>query len=447
MSGEKSPTKSDTMDIINEHKDSISDQSYNQISHDIKGEALTGQASNLSSPGLSQTEINDHFKPTTIILAKVKGYPAWPAMVLDEKILPGNILRSKPKSRASTTQSSTIRKSISHTRTFPIRFFADDSYIWTRSSDVKILTDDMIREYFIVSSIKRRKDATLEQAYHLAQDPPDMSLFAKWGSRAAPPDSNSLDVILLGKVEVSDVSEDDANPEDTSGGKRDSKRQKRQAEPRPPTKAQLAAARKLAASAAREAEARLMAEYDSDWGLYEFEEYDTTSGSYIFESPLEQSRIFDEELQSAAHVQRKLVHAQNAFQEVCNNLEEQLLSHSIKESSVILNLNSLLVLWKEYLPPTLLAKSRLLRLLILTLRRPEADFPYKRIRTLIHSILAKTRNLNVRPNTEQEINVHVEQVSDSGQEIQDNTDLNLAERTNSVESNGANLSHNVDPGN
>ena len=31
------------------------------------------------------------YQPTSIVLAKVKGYPAWPAMVLDESLLPEHI--------------------------------------------------------------------------------------------------------------------------------------------------------------------------------------------------------------------------------------------------------------------------------------------------------------------------------------------------------------------
>lgn len=41
------------------------------------------------------------YQPTSIVLAKVKGYPAWPAMVLDESLLPEHISNKKPKSKTN----------------------------------------------------------------------------------------------------------------------------------------------------------------------------------------------------------------------------------------------------------------------------------------------------------------------------------------------------------
>lgn len=326
----------------------------------------------------------DPYKPTTVVLAKVKGYPAWPAMVLDESILPGNIIRSKPKSRASSSSS----KTGSVTRILPVRFFADDTYIWINSNDISILDSDAIESYFIASSSKRRKDATLENAYNLARDPPDMHLFVKWGSRAAPPEQDPLETLT--------------QPEESEVDAQVNKRQKR-----PPTKAQLALEKKLAREAALEAEAKLLAQYDSDWGLEEFHNYDRKEGNYIFDTASEQARVFNEEIQSAQNLSTKLKRDQSTFHKISKDLEHQLLNGDFKENTVVNLLGQLEALCKTQMAETVLTRSRLLRVLILTARKLQEDFPYKKTLQHVNRVLEKVLDLKVRRNEKHEILLEV----------------------------------------
>ncbi|EGV66657.1 hypothetical protein CANTEDRAFT_112378, partial [Yamadazyma tenuis ATCC 10573] len=62
---------------------------------------------------------SDAFSPTSIVLAKVKGYPPWPAMVLDEMILPDHILARRPK----TVKLPPKRKNQGPVLILPVRFF------------------------------------------------------------------------------------------------------------------------------------------------------------------------------------------------------------------------------------------------------------------------------------------------------------------------------------
>lgn len=350
---------------------SASDQTHESSAKVEDDNVLVADPSNLAS---------DPYKPTTVVLAKVKGYPAWPAMVLDESILPGNIIRSKPKSRASSSSS----KTGSATRILPVRFFADDTYIWIYSHDISILDTDAIENHFIASSSKRRKDATLENAYNLARDPPDMHLFVKWGSRAAPPEKDPLDTLTQSdEVEVDHKA---------------SKRQKR-----PPTKAQLALEKKLAREAALEAEAKLLAEYDSDWGLEEFHDHDKQAGNYIFDLAGEQARVFSEEIQSAQKLRAKSKRDESVFQKISKELEYQLLSDDLKESTVVSLLGQLEALCKARMPETLFMRSRLLRVLILTARKPREDFPNKKVVQLVNKVLERVLDLKVRRNEKEEI--------------------------------------------
>ena len=104
---------------------------------------------------------DDQFPPTTVVLAKVKGYPAWPAMVLEESKLPDHILSKKPKTKSSsslTTPSSRKKKSTIPAHILPVRFFSDDTYIWINTHDIKLLTKDAIQNFFTDSNKKRRRD-------------------------------------------------------------------------------------------------------------------------------------------------------------------------------------------------------------------------------------------------------------------------------------------------
>lgn len=101
------------------------------------------------------------YQPTSIVLAKVKGYPAWPAMVLDESLLPEHISNKKPKSKTNppTSISSPTPQSPSKKKPsiiVPVRFFSDDTYIWINTNDLKPLTKQMIQDYFSTSSKKEK---------------------------------------------------------------------------------------------------------------------------------------------------------------------------------------------------------------------------------------------------------------------------------------------------
>lgn len=323
-----------------------------------------------------EVDPNDPFKPTTIVLAKVKGYPAWPAMVLKESLLPDNIKRKKPKP-------STKKKPV---RSLPVRFFSDDTYIWMNELDIKHLTDDMIQEYFNVASKKRRRDNLLEQAYQLAIDPPDMGLFVLYGSRAEPPEEQELDQLLAPIVDPEEV-------------KQPSKKRGRKANPSSVTNLrQMKKQENLKQIEERKKlEARLLAEYDDDWGLEGIDGYDKEAGDYIFDTPDEQKllRIHSEDLAINLH------EFQDKFAAINEKLTNMLLiNNDIDEAGTMKQLGNLEKLINdEAFPKTILIKSKLLRLLILTYRKPIETFPYSTIKDKIAKILQHSLNLTVRMTT------------------------------------------------
>lgn len=330
-----------------------------------------------------EIDINDPFKPTTIVLAKVKGYPAWPAMVLKESILPENIKRKKPKK--------SIKKK--PTRFLPVRFFSDDTYIWMNELDIKLLTDDMIQEYFNVASKKRRRDNLLENAYQLAIDPPDMDLFVRYGSRAEPPEEQELDQLLAPIIEPESESE-----------KPPATKKKRGRKPKQDSLANLRLLKKQEnlkqIEERKRLEARLLAEYDDDWGIEGVDGYDKLAGNYIFEDDKQQKKLVNV---NSEELINKLTKYQADFQNIYTKLMNLLIDRQeekIDEPSVLKQLDLLENLLKQNdFPKTILIKSKMLRLLILTSRKPIEQFPSLTIKNKTNKILKNSLDLSVKMNT------------------------------------------------
>ncbi|KAK9455831.1 hypothetical protein V1511DRAFT_487758 [Dipodascopsis uninucleata] len=122
------------------------------------------------------------YLPGSLVLAKLKGFPPWPAMVLTENLLPPHILKLKPKPSASSKRKSIGADEDDESRSaFPVRFFNDDNYMWATRSELKPLSKEQTSTY--VNAHKGgKKDRSLLEAYMFAAEPPSMEEFAKMGS-------------------------------------------------------------------------------------------------------------------------------------------------------------------------------------------------------------------------------------------------------------------------
>ncbi|GAA5865251.1 hypothetical protein JCM1840_003964 [Sporobolomyces johnsonii] len=87
-----------------------------------------------------------------IVLAKLKGFPAWPARVSDESDATSDVLKEKP------SKSKNLHL---------VRFFPNGEYSWSVSRDLSLLTPKEIDAY--LSSSKRK--GSLSDAYKIAQNP------------------------------------------------------------------------------------------------------------------------------------------------------------------------------------------------------------------------------------------------------------------------------------
>lgn len=371
---------------------------------------------------------HDEYSPTTVVLAKVKGYPPWPAMVLEESLLPENIIKMKPKSnrpKPAISASPKKRKSLPPARILPIRFFSDDTYIWINSHDLKLLSKADIEKHR--SGSKKRKDNLLEKAYDLADDPPDMELFVLYGSRAAPPEEPEV-IEATEDSESVDVDEEVENEEPASKKRKTTAPKKKPAlksstaakskattkiSAKAPAKATAKSKpvakkvnpkqakideRKLLLEKKKEEERKLAAEYDDDWGLEDLNTFDAKTGNYIFDTEKEQTVYFTKTLPSAAVVQANFTKVQNKFDKISEQLVDNLLSDEVEENKVSPLLDQLFQLLKQSLPKTLILKSRLLRVLILTARKPLEQFPNEDIKARITDMLDDFLEIEVSTN-------------------------------------------------
>ncbi|KAG5361046.1 PWWP domain-containing protein 1 [Yarrowia sp. B02] len=153
------------------------------------------------------------FPPGSVVLAKVKGFPAWPGMVVPENVLPSSVLDAKPRKNRQM---------------WPVRFFIDTTHTWAYRNDLKPLGVDEAAK-FLKSASRGRKDKSLHAAYKVASEPPSLDDFVEQ---------------VYGDAE----DEDEEDEEDEE-----------EAEEKPPAKKRKTAAKPAAASATSSAKSKAAA--------------------------------------------------------------------------------------------------------------------------------------------------------------------------------------------
>ncbi|SMN21749.1 similar to Saccharomyces cerevisiae YMR044W IOC4 Member of a complex (Isw1b) with Isw1p and Ioc2p [Maudiozyma saulgeensis] len=175
------------------------------------------------------------FQPTEIVLAKVKGYSAWPSMIIPEEIIPANVMKSEhmnsdgddgdSESDIDTTDTDkyivysdilSFKKFTKPNDSYCVKFFCDDSYIWVKHHDLSILTIEECQDW-LNSTI--RKNKKLIPAYEMAlnglvtKNGIDVWEFVEYGS--------------MGKAKNDEEYVEDGDDNDETNGSRRSKRTKR----------------------------------------------------------------------------------------------------------------------------------------------------------------------------------------------------------------------------
>lgn len=110
--------------------------------------------------------------PGTSITARVKGYPAWPAIVVAEQDLPEQVRKAKPNKKFVV----------------PVLFYNDNSFLWISPQDGELLTKEQA-EKNSKAKVKRR----LRDAYTIAANPPQYETLIAKALGAGPSGGGSED--------------------------------------------------------------------------------------------------------------------------------------------------------------------------------------------------------------------------------------------------------------
>lgn len=321
-------------------------------------DAASGDESASADDDVSPVQKQLNLTPRTIVLAKVKGYRAWPAMVLAENILPDNIRQMKPKSVK-------LAKKKGPVISVPVRFFSDDTYIWMKSCDLKLLPKAEIDAFLDKRAGVKKHDALID-AYRLAQDPPDMVEFNLWGS-AGPP-AAELDEQPRKKLKLSIKL----------------KKAPTKSKAKKPEAFRDNGSVNYVDDFEEESESSDdMEGYDSDWGL-DGPEYSYEDGDYLFEDKGEQQE-FATLFPRAAELATTLAEYNDQLAGIHTKVSLRLLVGDIASQKEVVkhlrDLEKLLSLGK--MPLIAFTKSVLYRVLLLSMHRPKEDFPFDDVRRAI----------------------------------------------------------------
>ncbi|KAG9316800.1 hypothetical protein JVU11DRAFT_2865 [Chiua virens] len=108
----------------------------------------------MSKKAVKNNEPETNYAERDIVLGKVRGYPPWPAMVMNLDSVPSHVAKERPGGK----------KTIFHC----VRFFPAGDYAWLVSKDISRLKEHEIRAYI---SEPHKKNADLLSGYRIALDP------------------------------------------------------------------------------------------------------------------------------------------------------------------------------------------------------------------------------------------------------------------------------------
>ncbi|KAF9227163.1 hypothetical protein BS17DRAFT_450201 [Gyrodon lividus] len=108
----------------------------------------------MSKRASKNTEPETSYTERDIVLAKVRGFPPWPGMVVNPDNVPAGVSKERPSGKKSTFHC--------------VRFFPVGDYAWLVSKDISRLKEHEIRAYI---SEPHKKNGDLLTGYRIALDP------------------------------------------------------------------------------------------------------------------------------------------------------------------------------------------------------------------------------------------------------------------------------------
>ncbi|KAF8513901.1 Tudor/PWWP/MBT [Hysterangium stoloniferum] len=175
-------------------------------------------------------DVGEHdYKVSDVVLAKIRGYPRWPGMVVDPESVPPAVARERPASKK--------------TKFYCVRFFPAGDYSWAVSKDLSLLQKHEIEAYI---NEPHKKSGDLLSGYKIAMNPSEWE--AKLEEKRAALEELEADE----EVDQLDEADEDRGEDEPKKAKAGKKR-KRESEVKPKKKKEP---KKAAAAAAAGAEAK-----------------------------------------------------------------------------------------------------------------------------------------------------------------------------------------------
>ncbi|KAJ7664661.1 hypothetical protein DFH06DRAFT_326370 [Mycena polygramma] len=110
-----------------------------------------------SNNGAKKAE-QETFDTRDVVLGKVRGFPAWPGMIVDPTTIPRAVVKARPASKKGTV--------------YVVRFFPTGDYAWLAPKDITPLKTAQINAYVTQQSgAGARKAGDLMEGYKTALDP------------------------------------------------------------------------------------------------------------------------------------------------------------------------------------------------------------------------------------------------------------------------------------
>ncbi|OXC59572.1 hypothetical protein C358_04969 [Cryptococcus neoformans MW-RSA852] len=107
-----------------------------------------------SRPASKPAPAEHKFEIGDIVLARLRGYPPWPARIANPETLPRNVLKTRPGKNPNL---------------YCCQFFPAGDFSWLQNKDIKALSSSDISAF--LSQSHRKSSGGLREAYQTAQDP------------------------------------------------------------------------------------------------------------------------------------------------------------------------------------------------------------------------------------------------------------------------------------
>jgi len=144
-----------------------------------------------------------NYQPNDVVLAKLRGYPPWPGMIVEDADVPTHVSKERPAVKKGPGNS------------FCIRFFPAGDYSWMGPKEISLLQKHEIEAYI---SEPHKKNGDLLDGYKVALDP------TEWLAKKKDEAENAPAYDPAG--EVDELEDEDADGEEDTGGKKGTKRKR-----------------------------------------------------------------------------------------------------------------------------------------------------------------------------------------------------------------------------